>query len=110
MTLADFEQQLFATALASPVCDIPSVLRLTATAIKIRVYTTIDNYIDAFYNEQTGTTAYALIDNGQRIFGADNTGGWHKHPFHDPKRHDPLPGAMTFTEFVTQIEQHYGFL
>ena len=107
MTLADFEQEIFATALRSPVCDIPSVVRLTATAIKLRVQTTTGSYIDAFYNEQTGTTAYALIDKGQRIFGTDNTGGWHYHPFQDPTRHEPLARAMTFAEFIAQIEQQY---
>ncbi len=108
MTLIEFEQQVFAAAIVSPICDIPSVVRLTATAIKLRIHTTVGDHIDAFYNEQTGTTAYALIDNGQRIFGADNTGGWHQHPFHDPARHDPLAIAMTFAEFVTQIEKQYG--
>ena len=96
MTLADFEQAIFATALRSLVCDIPAVVRLTATAIQLRVQTT------------TGTKAYALIDKGQRIFGADNTGGWHYHPFHDPTRHDRLTDAMTFAMFVAQIEQYYG--
>ena len=109
MTLNEFEQEVFATALVSPVCDIPSVVRLTATAIKLRVQTTVGGYVDAFYNEQTGTTAYALIDQGQRIFGADNTGGWHQHPFRDPTDHDPLAAAMTFAEFVAQIEEQYGF-
>lgn len=108
MTLVDFEQQVFAVALQSPRCDIPTVVHWTVTAIKIRIQTTVGDYIDVFYNEQTGTTAYALIDQGQRIFGADNTGGWHYHPFHDPTRHDPLANAMTFAEFITRIEQHYG--
>ena len=109
MTLAEFEQQVFAVALISPVCDIPSVMRLTATAIKLRIETTAGGYIDAFFNEQTGTTAYALIDGDKRIFGADNTGGWHQHPFHDPTRHDPIPSAMIFAEFIAQVEQQYGY-
>ena len=79
----------------SSACDIPSVVRLTATAIQLRVQTT------------TGATAYALIDKGQRIFGADNTGGWHYHPFQDPTRHEPLARAMTFAEFIAQLEQQY---
>ena len=108
MTLTEFQQQVFAVALVSPICDIPSVVRLSATAIKLRIQTAVGEYIDAFYNVQTGTTAYALIDGGQRIFGADNTGGWHQHPFHDPTRHDPLSSAVTFAEFVEQIEQQYG--
>lgn len=107
MTLLEFEQQIFATALASKICDIPSVARLTATAIKLRIQTTVSSYIDVFYNEQTGTIAYALIDQGQRIFGADNTGGWHQHPFHEPAAHDTLMSSMTFAEFVARIEEHY---
>ncbi|MCB0062084.1 MAG: hypothetical protein KDE19_08220 [Caldilineaceae bacterium] len=109
MTLAEFEEQVFAVALVSSICDIPSVVRLTATAIKLRIETNVGDYIDAFYNKQTGTTAYALIDGGKRIFGADNTGGWHQHPFHDPTRHDPIASAMTFAEFIAKIEHQYGY-
>jgi len=62
-------------------------------------------FVEAFYNEQTGTLAYALIRQGQRAFGADNTGGWHVHPFDGPERHDPLSAAMSFAEFVAEIER-----
>jgi hypothetical protein len=58
-----------------------------------------------FYNEQTGTTAYALVHQGRRAFGADNTGGWHVHPFDDPDRHESLPDPMSFAEFVAEIER-----
>ena len=58
--------------------------------------------------EWEAAVAYALIDKGQCIFGADHTGGWHYHPFHDPTRHEPLSDAMTFAAFVAQIEQYYG--
>ncbi|MBN1889351.1 MAG: hypothetical protein JW850_15255 [Thermoflexales bacterium] len=106
MTLVEFERQVFAAALASPICDIPVVRRLTSTCINLRVSLTTGGFIDAFYNEQTGTLAFALIHQGQRIFGADNTGGWHVHPFADPDHHASLPGAMTFAEFVAEIEQN----
>ena len=105
MTLAEFEQQVFAVAMASPICGIPIVRRLTPTSINLRISVSTGGFIDAFYNEQTGTTAYALIRQGQRAFGADNTGGWHIHPFDDPERHDPLPGEMSFAEFVAEIER-----
>jgi hypothetical protein len=62
-------------------------------------------FVDAFYNERTGTTAFALIREGRRVFGADNTGGWHLHPRADPDRHTPLPGSMSFADFVSEIEQ-----
>ncbi len=105
MTLAEFEQQVFSTALASPVCGIPVVRRLTPTSINLRIDVTTGGFIDAFYNEQTGTTAFALIRQGRRIFGIDNTGGWHVHPFADPARHNPLSGAIPFAEFVAEIER-----
>lgn len=30
-----------------------------------------------------------LVDKGQRIFGADNTGGWLYHPIDNPSGHIP---------------------
>ncbi|MCB0106155.1 MAG: hypothetical protein KDE53_09600 [Caldilineaceae bacterium] len=48
MTLTEFQQQVFAVALVSPICDIPSVVRLSATAIKLRIQTAVGEYIDAF--------------------------------------------------------------
>jgi hypothetical protein len=106
MTLAEFQRLVFDTALASPICSIPVVRRLTATSINLRVEVTTGGFIDVFYNEETHTTAFALILADHRVFGADNTGGWHVHPFDDPERHHPLPGEMSFAEFVTLIEQY----
>jgi len=104
MTLDEFERQVFAVAVASPICGIPVVRRLTPSFINLRVRLA-NGFIDAFYNEQTGTTAYALIRQGRRAYGADNTGGWHVHPSDDPGRHDPLSTAMSFAEFVAEIER-----
>ena len=89
--------------MTSPICDIPRVVRLSSTAIKLRIELPNGDFIDAFYNEETDTTAYALIRQGQRVFGADNTGGWHVHPFTNPTRHDKLVDAMSFADFVAEI-------
>jgi hypothetical protein len=105
MTLIEFEQQVFAVALASSICDISLVRRLPPTSINLRIDVTTGGFIDAFCNEQTGTIAFALIRQGRRAFGADNTGGWHVHPLADPDRHDPLPGTISFAEFVAEIER-----
>jgi hypothetical protein len=104
MTLDEFQRQVYSAAAASPICDIPLVWRLTSTSIKLRIEIASGGFIDAFFNEQTGTAAFALIRRGARVFGADNTGGWHVHPFEDPTRHDPLANPMTFGEFVATIE------
>ena len=105
MTLAEFEQQVYRVAVASPICSIPSVRRLSATSISLRVEVSTGGFVDAFYNEQTGTTAFALIRAGRRVFGADNTGGWHVPPFADPERHTPRPAGMSFASFGAQLEQ-----
>ena len=105
MTLAEFAREIMSVAMTSSICDIPSVRRLTPTAINLRVLITTGGFVDAFYNEQTGTMAFAFICRGQRVFGADNTGGWHVHPFAGPGRHDPLPEPMAFAAFVVEIEQ-----
>lgn len=106
MTLAEFEWQVFAVAMRSSVCDIPAVRRLTSTSVNMRVSVVSGGYVDAFYNEQTDTTAFAFIRAGQRVFGVDNTGGWHIHPFSDPSRHDRLNSPLSFADFVHEIEQH----
>mgnify|MGYP001609769252 CR=1 FL=1 len=106
MTSTEFEQQVFAVALSSPICGIPVVRRLSPTSINLRVDVTLGGFVDAFYNEQTGTTSFALIQQAQRIFGVDNTGGWHVHPFDHPERHEPLANEIAFDEFVAEIEEH----
>jgi hypothetical protein len=105
VTLVEFEQQVFAVALNSPICGVPLVRRLTPTSINLRLSVIGGGFIDVFYNEQTGTTAYTLVRPSRRAFGADNTGGWHVHPFDDPDRHASLPGPMSFAEFVAEIER-----
>ena len=106
MTLGEFEAYVFAVALASDICDIPTIRRLTATFINLRIDLFAGGFVDAFYNERTGTTAFALVRDGQRVFGTDNAGGWHVHPFADPDRHVLLQGEMSFAEFVAEIEWH----
>jgi len=106
MKVDDFVYEIFVTAEASPICGIPNIRRLTETSVNIRLLTTDNQFIDAFHNEFTRRTAFVLIKNNQRIFGADNTGGWHIHPFHDPARHDPLNAPMTFQQFIQSIESH----
>jgi hypothetical protein len=104
--LSEFEQLVFDVALVSPLCDIPTLHRLTTTSINLRIDVVSGGFIEAFFNEHTGTTAFALIRDRRRIYGADNTGGWHVHPFDDPSLHLALRSAMSFAEFVATVERH----
>lgn len=108
MMLEEFERSVFRAANASALCDIPTIRRLTPASISIRVPLTLGGFVDAFFNEQTGTTAFALIQDDVRVFGADNTGDWHLHPFDNPERHQELSGEMAFAEFIAAIEKRYS--
>ncbi len=46
-------------------------------------------FLQIYFNEQTGTTAFALIEEGKRIWGIDfdNIRGWHIHPIKNPEGH-----------------------
>lgn len=106
MNVNDFVYEIFITAQTSSICGIPVIRRLTPTSVNIRIPITGGLFVDTFHNESTGRTAFVLIKNNQRIFGTDNTGGWHLHPFDDPARHDPLNAPMTFAEFIQRIETY----
>ncbi len=62
-----------------------------------------------FYNEITQKTAYVLIKKSKRIFGADNTGGWHKHTFEKPEGHVPSE-EIDFENFLKEINSNLNKL
>jgi hypothetical protein len=108
VTLDEFEQEVFRVAGKSRICGVPTVRALTPTSENIRVPLTMGGYVDAFFNSASGTTAFALVQNDRRIFGADNTGGWHLHSFENPESHVSISQATTFSQFIRLIETHYS--
>jgi hypothetical protein len=105
VTLDEFEHTIFTVADRSPLCDEPNIVALAEETIKIRIELFDGGWVEAYYNQRTQTTAYVFIKAERRIFGADNTGGWHLHPFDNPQRHDPLGEPLSFVEFIAAIEQ-----
>jgi hypothetical protein len=63
-----------------------------------------ESFVDVFYNQKTGKTAFAQIMNDRRVFGADNKLGWHWHPREDPDGHIPAETSVTFEEFMARLE------
>lgn len=106
MTVEDFERMIRSASLASPICHVPLVRRSSASAVNLRIALTNGDFIDVFYNEVSDTTAYALISENRRIYGADNTGGWHFHPFGSPGIHIPLASPLSFEEFLGEVERY----
>lgn len=60
---------------------------LDEPVVKVKVIVTNASFINIFYNAETSKYSFALIKKGRRIFGADNTRGWHIHPFDNPDAH-----------------------
>jgi len=60
--------------------------------LKGRVWVGGKRYVQVYFNELTGTTAFALIERGQRIWGIDfdNMRGWHLHPFGETDTHTSI--------------------
>ena len=104
MTLDEFERQVISACIDSPVITSVLVSGSGITWIRLRAYMTDGSFLEAFYNEVTDKTAFALIRADQRIFGADNTGGWHWHPFESPGQHIPDSNVITFQALLKRIE------
>ncbi len=59
----------------------------TPKSLKANVYLEKDIFIAVRYNARNERTDFALIKNGQRIFGYDNLKKWHYHPHEEPAKH-----------------------
>lgn len=106
MDVKGFVEQLL-DALAST-AQFPNVSLQTEGPIasgRISVEGATGRFLRVYFNETTGTIAFALISNQQRIWGIDfdNRRGWHVHPVEDPSGHvaiDPL----TVSEIVLLLQ------
>ena len=72
-----FEDQVISACDASPVVVSVAVIGSGITWLRLRAYLVDESFIEAFYNEETQKVAFARIKDGNRIFGADNTGDRH---------------------------------
>lgn len=59
--------------------------------ISLRIQISEGLFIDVYYNAENGRLDFTTIKNKQRIFGYDNVGEWHYHPFKNPEQHRPCP-------------------
>lgn len=63
--------------------------------IKGKVFLAKNRFLQIYFNERTGTTAFALIEKERRIWGIDydNLRGWHEHTIENPGSHQSIPPA-----------------
>jgi hypothetical protein len=105
VTVDEFQRVVFLSARHSAICDVPQVVRSRGRAVKLRIDLHVEGFVEAYFNEDTGTTAFAWIQNGKRRLGADDTGGWHLHPQDEPDRHVPLERPLSVAEFLSLVER-----
>jgi hypothetical protein len=105
LTLREAYRHIIDTSAQSPVVIGLEPILLEEPVLKLRVHLGASRFVDVFYNAETGKTSFALIKDGQRIFGADNTRGWHVHPFGSSERHCPCD-ATSFASILRQVEEN----
>ena len=68
-------------------------------------------FLRFYFNSRTGTLAFALIKEEQRIWGIDfdNRRGWHLHPLESPAKHEAIM-PMTVREIVMALRDVGGGL
>jgi hypothetical protein len=108
MSVDAFESQVISICSASPVVRNIVSQNLGLDWFNVRAYLVDESFVEIFYNQKTGKTAFAQIRDGRRIVGADNKKGWHWHPREDPTQHVPSDHVITFDEFLKEIEKTLG--
>jgi len=85
----DTFESAFRAAVAA-VLPSATVARIDRTIIAIKLRGDLDEhrFIDVFFNAPNQRVDLSVIEHGQRIFGYDNLGGWHRHPPEAPERHE----------------------
>lgn len=100
LTAAEFISRALSCAKSHPAITTVALDVQDNVVVKIRLTVSATKFIDLFYNSDTQTTAYTLIENKQRIFGTDNAGGWHLHPKSNPDSHRPLKTPIPLADFL----------
>lgn len=68
-----------------------------------------NRFLQVYFNEFTGTIAFALIEGNKRIWGIDfdNMRGWHLHPLENPEGHSNI-NSMTVEEIIKALAEAWS--
>ena len=79
-------------------------LRSEGPVVSGWAYVTAEMFLEFYFNERTGTMAFALIRDRGRIWGIDrdNVRGWHLHPLESPTEHVEIE-ALSVSEIVERL-------
>jgi hypothetical protein len=102
MNAFEFAKQVIELCSGRPFIRGVEVLLLDEPVAKIKSVIDDKTHISVFFNADTARHSFVLIKNDRRIFGADNVGGWHIHPFEDPESHQDSD-EITFAGFLDMV-------
>ena len=79
--------------------------------LKGRVILKKNRFLQVYFNELTGTTAFALIEREKRIWGIDfdNMRGWHLHPLDNSEGHRNID-PMNIQEIVRALADMWSVI
>ncbi len=102
----EFERQARELCASSSVVMRVIVLTESIDHTQLRIFLTDLSFVDLYYHQISGKTAFTQISDDRRVFGADNKKGWHWHPYQDPQRHEFTDAEITFDEFLKRVEEN----
>ncbi len=77
------------------------IVEKSMVRLKARYHIGVSLFIDIFYAIRTEKVSFAVVQKGERVFGIDNLGRWHCHPFGKPENHEPID-EPSIEEIVSQ--------
>jgi hypothetical protein len=98
----------FASELLRALATVEAIERVALQSegpvVKGRAYVTAEMFLEFYFNEKTGTMAFALIRDQGRVWGIDrdNIRGWHLHPLENPMEHVGIE-KLSVSEIVGRL-------
>jgi hypothetical protein len=86
----------FVSTLLTALKDLEQVKQVSSSTegpvVKGRADLAEGTFLSFFYNQTTGTQAFALVKGSERKWGIDydNARGWHRHPVQNPDEHETI--------------------
>lgn len=79
-------------------------LQVEGLIVAGRIILKEDRFMEIYYNELTGTLAFALIEEAKRIWGIDRDRirGWHMHPLGGTEEHVETK-PLSVAEIIKQL-------
>jgi hypothetical protein len=100
----------FVRALLTALADIEAVkqiaLQTEGPIVNGRAHLNEEVFLAFYYNQITGTQAFALVRSKERIWGIDydNIRGWHLHPLDSPNEHAGIE-PQSVSSVIQQLKQ-----